>query len=641
MTSQTPRHAGYAGYDHRLDWLRVALPWLILSLGLGILGFHALSYSQFVSDDAYISLRYARRLLDVHGLTFTEGERVEGYSNLLWVLAVAGLGRLGFDLLVAARILGVVSSSITLMGMLWLLRPRVRPETFATAAKAYLPGAFAVFTLALSQPVAVWAVGGLEAPLFMVLLFLLVSRLSETAGRVLDAKDGLLAGGLMGLLATTRPDGAIPALALLGTTFLMRRKRENNLAFVLSAGAVLVTFVATQVLFRLVYYGALLPNTAHAKIAFSTQRIRHGLDYLESGIFFLAPVAVASVAVLAIPRVKTIPRATLGLWAVPIIAWLAYVVAVGGDFMPGHRHLAPILPLLICLAAALVAEGMARGKRWVVATTLATLACLQLSAMVAIMVPLKPEVWALEGRSMGTLLRTAFGPVSPLLAVDAAGSIPYYSGLPTLDMLGLTDRTIATRRPADFGQGWMGHELGDGKYVLDREPDLIIFGGTHGQAPIFRGGKEMVADPRFLKRYRLLAFMATHPPFTTGLYVRAEGGKIGIERAPGIVRIPGYFFAEAPGRAAQLNPQGQLVVQADAHHPARLGKIELPPGNWSARVNADFPALLRVTSVGDQRDVEVDSEMRFRLQAPTEVTLEIFPRQTPTTQILEVLFHSS
>jgi hypothetical protein len=39
MTGQEPRN------DRLLDWLRVAVPWLILSAGLGILGFHAFSYS--------------------------------------------------------------------------------------------------------------------------------------------------------------------------------------------------------------------------------------------------------------------------------------------------------------------------------------------------------------------------------------------------------------------------------------------------------------------------------------------------------------------------------------------------------------------------------------------------------------------
>ena len=45
----------------------------------------------FLCDDAFISFRYARNLLEGHGLVFNPGERVEGYTNLLWVLELAAL----------------------------------------------------------------------------------------------------------------------------------------------------------------------------------------------------------------------------------------------------------------------------------------------------------------------------------------------------------------------------------------------------------------------------------------------------------------------------------------------------------------------------------------------------------------------
>ena len=47
-------------------------------------------YSLF--DDAMISMRYARNLADGYGLRWNPGEpAVEGYSNLLWTLVMAGL----------------------------------------------------------------------------------------------------------------------------------------------------------------------------------------------------------------------------------------------------------------------------------------------------------------------------------------------------------------------------------------------------------------------------------------------------------------------------------------------------------------------------------------------------------------------
>ena len=40
----------------------------------------------FIADDALISLRYSERAAQGLGLTWTTGERTEGYTNLLWVL---------------------------------------------------------------------------------------------------------------------------------------------------------------------------------------------------------------------------------------------------------------------------------------------------------------------------------------------------------------------------------------------------------------------------------------------------------------------------------------------------------------------------------------------------------------------------
>lgn len=67
---------------------------------------HARAYLPFLSDDALMSLRYAARLLGGHGLTWTAGPPVEGYSNGLWVLLVALAGAAGaprYDALVWFR----------------------------------------------------------------------------------------------------------------------------------------------------------------------------------------------------------------------------------------------------------------------------------------------------------------------------------------------------------------------------------------------------------------------------------------------------------------------------------------------------------------------------------------------------------
>lgn len=45
--------------------------------------------NRFVQDDAFISFRYARNLAEGNGLVWNLGERVEGYTNFLWTVAMA------------------------------------------------------------------------------------------------------------------------------------------------------------------------------------------------------------------------------------------------------------------------------------------------------------------------------------------------------------------------------------------------------------------------------------------------------------------------------------------------------------------------------------------------------------------------
>ena len=82
----------------RRQWLPLAALVAVASLML----LHAHVYASFLSDDALISLRYARRLVEGHGMTWTDGERVEGYTDLLWVLLVAAGARAHADCITAA-----------------------------------------------------------------------------------------------------------------------------------------------------------------------------------------------------------------------------------------------------------------------------------------------------------------------------------------------------------------------------------------------------------------------------------------------------------------------------------------------------------------------------------------------------------
>ena len=88
---------------------------LVAALAVGIFASNLSHYYPFFSDDGYISLRYAQRLLDGKGLTWTDGEYVEGYTNLAFILFTAALGSI-FDLVTSARIVGVAGTALIAAG---------------------------------------------------------------------------------------------------------------------------------------------------------------------------------------------------------------------------------------------------------------------------------------------------------------------------------------------------------------------------------------------------------------------------------------------------------------------------------------------------------------------------------------------
>ncbi len=114
----------------------------------------------------------------------------------------------------------------------------------------------------------------------------------------------------------------------------------------------------------------------------------------------------------------------------------------------------------------------------------------------------QPDPAVQFGRPVGDWLRRHLE-ANALVATNCAGSLPYAAALPVLDMLGLTDAHIA-RTPPDR-ERWIGHEKGDGAYVLSRRPDIIILGGPQGSVEPwpFPGDLQLAAAADFQRDYVL------------------------------------------------------------------------------------------------------------------------------------------
>jgi arabinofuranosyltransferase len=549
--------------------------WLILAGAALVLFAHALWYRDYVSDDAYISLRYARRLLEGRGLTYTDGERVEGYSNLSWVLGCALFGRAGIDLVVAARLLGAAGMGAALLA---IARASRKNGALATAA--------ACFSFVAAGPVAIWTVGGLEAPLQAAFLAWGVAGVLALTGETRPTAPGALRAGIpLAGLAVTRPDGLVLIFALAITT---RRAR-------LAAALLLPSIAATlaQLLFRLVYYRAWLPNTAWAKLGAGAWR--SGATYLFDGA-----LGLSGLLLLAIVGVALAPRRRALVIALPAIVWLAYVAWIGGDFMPGHRLLIPLVVLAAFGAGESLAAAARFGRDGALRLRLGAALALVWFALAQFYDPenlfAHAQTWAKEGVALGELFRRAFSDRRPLIALDAAGAIAYASELPSLDMLGLCDAHIAHHPPPRLARDLPGHALGDGHYVLDRQPDLVVFNGPEGGEPMFTGGRQMRSDPRFAD-YEPITFATG--ALRSSAFVRRDG-RAGIQANA----IPGWLFANAEGNVARLDESGHLEGELRAPStlaPSTLASaraivaVDPPDAAVSIERRADGALLVRPT----------------------------------------------
>lgn len=565
-------------------WPHIALAG---SLGGVVLTIHAWLYYPFISDDALISLRYARRFLQGNGLTWNDGEFVEGYSNLLWVLASAALGALGLDLIDAVRILGVVGMTAAVLAPAFAFRKSAANHVFVPVSGS--------LWIALSGPIAAWAVGGLEQALLAGLLawtfVLIFPALDCPKARFSNAWGP---GLLLGLICLTRADGFVLAGAVIVGVFAALGPSRATFRFVAGLALFPALFIAGQIAFRIAYYDAWLPNTALVKVALGGRSLVDGMRYLARGLLPMTLLIIPAVGGFWCSWKNESSRRRALVLAVTAVGWCGYAATLGGDTQAAHRHLVPVIIVLGFLAAMGTAQILQRFKqprKVMIAMLLAMVLFFIMQYRADDNRRAQQERWEWNGQVVGNLLTEAFENEQPLLAVTAAGCLPYFSDLPALDMLGLNDRFIATHPPSSEVRRRfkVGHGFGNGRYVLDRKPDLVIFREPGGnREPIYLSGLEMVADPAWQEYYVLVAFEGRKPyPYRSNIWVRKKDGKIGVQRSKDRIRIPGFLFLADSDDSAVLCPKGRIAAQVDAGEQKRYRDVSLPPGRWLWRIDSD------------------------------------------------------
>lgn len=260
--------------ESRRFWLTASV---VLSLAtVQLFWILATDFHEFFPDDSFISLRYAQRLLDGQGLTWTDGERVEGYSNFLFVVLTAAGGWVFGHLAVVPRVLGALGVASVVPAVFRAYRPNRMPLLLASV----VAGLF----LALSGPIQAWSVAGLEQGLVVGALgwaLCLGYPLLECDHP--GKKQWLPLSAALAALVLTRPDGILFTAAAGIGLVLARRVRRPSWAVAFKLTTLPVAAALAQLVFRRFYYQEWVPNTYYAKVAFTSTRLEQGWTYLADG----------------------------------------------------------------------------------------------------------------------------------------------------------------------------------------------------------------------------------------------------------------------------------------------------------------------------------------------------------------------
>jgi len=272
----------------------------------------------WVADGAFVDLRTVANVAAGHGLRWNVDERVQAFTDPLWVVLVSAV-----NLLVQQPYIAVLLISIVLtLAAVWLLTARVAVNPFAALV--------AVAFLTFSRSFIEYATGGFQTPLVYLLMVMFWATSLERDANCTTRL--LLIASLCALKDWTAVLALVPALI---ATLASTRPRVQNVL----AG---VSPVIAWMLFAAWYYGAVIPSPIVAAwhglgplSAMARQVLAYLLDATDADPLTIAAIALAVVGGFRLRETRTL--------AIGLALTLAAVVLTGGDVMSGRALAVPAL----------------------------------------------------------------------------------------------------------------------------------------------------------------------------------------------------------------------------------------------------------------------------------------------------------
>jgi len=429
----------------------------------------------WVFDDSYIAFRFSDNWATGNGLTWNPGEDpVEGFTSFAWVLIGAFVQRVfGIPPHISMVFVGIISW----IALLAFLLPKMiemvthSPNTSVVVSSSLL-GLFTVLTLSSNPYLSFNAFHGLETALH-ILFFAIVAYL---ALRNLTIKNevALVTASLISFMV--RPDALAFVFPLWGIRFVYCESSSQRRRIIAGFLALAIA-LGIYSLIKWRWFGYPFPNTFYIKQG----SLLSGLGYVKSYLIALSPVWLFFAFAAGRAGISKLLRdKTFILLSLPAIVFCLAYIKLNPTLGQGYRFLIPTLPLitLACLRAYILSEthfSPVSLGRWNMPRFLTEAFVVYSLVMLSIVTffgfQMYREYSGLQNyfRAIEQTLVPAGHNLNnasvlspaPLLATGDIGAIPYFSKLPTMDIIGLADETVA--------HDGLTHE-----YILRRNPDLLI-----------------------------------------------------------------------------------------------------------------------------------------------------------------------
>ncbi|WP_410562426.1 hypothetical protein [Amycolatopsis sp. cmx-4-61] len=533
---------------------------VVLALTLGLSLLHQLLFAT-VTEDALVTFRYAQNIADGNGPVFNPGERVEGYTNFLWLVLVA-LPRAAFgaDIRATAVFLGVLAALGCVLLSCFLANRIAAAAAPAGAEPRPAIGVAAAVLTAGAGGLATYGASGSEVPLFVLLVL--------AVGYSLAARRPVVAGVLVAFAVMTSPEGLVVAvlagLWLAGAAAGEKHSWWAPVGYALGA----LVFLIPRLAWRATFYQHFVPAPLAAKLGGPFgEHLAAGWPYLSGFALahqgFLLLGLVAAVA-LVLRRTKApvgaaafreAPGATVRALRVaeppargeaPVatafetraLLWLLFAMAaglaaaavlIGGDPGPSWRLLAPLPPLLAVAAAGtygVLTAGVAekpspRPKPWPAGTRLVPVTACGVAGVAILVSVFSPEMLdrVRDWHAHGTELAEIGGwlgdylPPGSVVSTAAPGALAAQgSQLLIIDVFGRTDDHIAREGRHDGGVAT------DYDYVVNGRRPTVAVPADGGYAD----SQHCAIDPVYAGRYEVATFRRVGTPYWVSVYPRAE-----------------------------------------------------------------------------------------------------------------------